>query len=90
MYMQNMSSISRDIQKISFKILRKSIVPKNVLKNWVAWNKAAINKPHIQPYIFSGVPLILEEREKGVAFFPPLLAQFMALFLFSTLCIMHL
>ena len=73
MYMQNMSSISRDIQKISFKILRKSIVPKNVLKNWVAWNKAAINKPHIQPYIFSGrgKPLILEEREKGVAFFPP-------------------
>ena len=94
MYMQNMSSISRDIQKISFKILRKSIVPKNVLKNWVAWNKAAINKPHIQPYIFSGrgKPLILEEREKGVAFFPPFASSsiYGFVFLFSTLCIMHL
>ena len=41
-------------------------------------------------YFFRRTLLILEEREKGVAFFPPLLAQFMALFLFSTLCIMHL
>ena len=90
MYMQNMSSISRDIQKISFKILRKSIVPKNVLKNWVAWNKAAINKPHIQPYIFSGVPFsFLKKEKKGWLSFHPYLLNLWLCFYFPhcALCI---